>query len=213
MAANRVSIVPPRRTAEGVWTVDDDAAVVGLVLIGSRGFEGMATDRSDHDVIAVVTDGHSWANSRSRSVDVIVVPLDDFPGYAMPGHAESWNRYTFVHARVLGDHLGGRITELVRAKARLSDEEGRHLARGALDAYVNSCYRSLKNVRDRRSTAAHLDAADSLPHLLTALFAAYGRVRPYNKYLAWELRADPLAGSSVHPGPAVAPARTNPARR
>jgi hypothetical protein len=58
---------------------------------------------------------------------------------------------------------------------------------------VNGAYRSAKNHRDGRTDEAHLDAAESLPHLLTALFALHRRVRPYNKYLGWELRQHPLA--------------------
>ena len=38
-----------------------------------------------------------------------------------------------------------------------------------------------------------LDAAESVAWLLDVVFALAGRVRPYNKYLAWELRTHPLA--------------------
>jgi hypothetical protein len=58
---------------------------------------------------------------------------------------------------------------------------------------VNGAYRSAKNRRDGRPDEVHLDAAESLPHLLTTMFALHRRVRPYNKYLGWELRQHPLA--------------------
>jgi hypothetical protein len=38
----------------------------------------------------------------------------------------------------------------------------------------------------------HLDAAESVPYALEVLFALHRRVRPYNKYLQWELERQPL---------------------
>ncbi len=43
-------------------------------------------------------------------------------------------------------------------------------------------------------TAARLDAADSIAPLLTFLFAVHGRVRPFNKFLRWELEQFPPVG-------------------
>jgi hypothetical protein len=42
--------------------------------------------------------------------------------------------------------------------------------------------------------AARLDAAESVPYFLTTLFALHERVRPFNKYLCWELEQHPLSG-------------------
>ena len=50
----------------------------------------------------------------------------------------------------------------------------------------------MKSHRDGRPEAAHLDAAESLPYALETLFALHRRVRPYNKYLRWELEHHPL---------------------
>jgi len=66
------------------------------------------------------------------------------------------------------------------------------IAAGALDAYVNSTYRSLKAERLGEVLGARLDAADAASHLLDALFALRGRVRPWSKYLRWELEVEPL---------------------
>lgn len=153
----------------------------------------MATEHSDYDVY-IITDGESaWGGTRSGDLDVAVSPLDEFGGYALPGHPQEWNRYSFAWANVLLDRRDGEITRLARAKGTLQPEEGRRLAAGALDAYVNGAYRSARNRRDGRPDEAHLDAAESLPHLLTTVFALHSRVRPYNKYLGWELRQHPLA--------------------
>jgi hypothetical protein len=40
--------------------------------------------------------------------------------------------------------------------------------------------------------AALLDAQESIPHYLDFVFTVHGRVRPYNKWLEWELRKHPL---------------------
>jgi hypothetical protein len=61
-----------------------------------------------------------------------------------------------------------------------------------LDAYVNSYYRSAKNARVGLELAALLDAQESIPWYLQFLFAVHGRVRPFNKWLEWELREHPL---------------------
>jgi len=67
-------------------------------------------------------------------------------------------------------------------------------ARARLDAYVNSYYRTLENARDGNRSAAGLDAAESFSNLLEFVFAAERRVRPYNKYLEWELGTHPRPG-------------------
>ncbi|HEX4254846.1 MAG TPA: hypothetical protein VH089_07145 [Streptosporangiaceae bacterium] len=178
-----------------VQRAQQDPAVVGLILTGSRARPGLATERSDYDVY-VITDGDpAWPSTRSPGLDEEVIPLAEFGRYALPGHPHEWNRYSFTWARVLLDRQDGEITRLTRAKGTLRPAEARRLAAGALDAYVNAAYRSAKNHRDARPTEAHLDAAESLPHLLTTLFALHRRVRPYNKYLGWELREHPLGGS------------------
>ena len=66
------------------------------------------------------------------------------------------------------------------------------LKRLALGGYINSTYRSLRNRMVGIELGAELDSAESLPNLLTAIFAFESRVRPFNKYLEWELRTHPL---------------------
>ena len=43
---------------------------------------------------------------------------------------------------------------------------------------------------------SHLDAAESVGPLLTTLFALDRRVRPFNKFLAFELSLEPLPGEA-----------------
>lgn len=86
----------------------------------------------------------------------------------------------------------GTIAPLVVAEGAIPEERRLPLARGALDAYVNSLYRSAKCWRNRNALGARLEAADSIGHLLTVIFALEGRHRPYYGYLERKLRAVPL---------------------
>jgi hypothetical protein len=94
---------------------------------------------------------------------VEVIPLEEFGGYALPGHPHEWNRYSFAWASVLLDRRDREITRLIRAKGSLRPRGGPAARGRALDAYVNGAYRSAKNRRDGRADEAHLDAAESLP--------------------------------------------------
>jgi hypothetical protein len=169
-----------------------DPNVVGLVLSGSQARDGMATAHSDYDLYLVTADGADWPPVRSAELDLSCMPLSAFRAYALPGHPADWDRYAFVHAKILVDKAD--IAAIVARKARLTVDESRDLALGAMGAYVNSGYRAAKSRRDGRKFAAHLDAVESLQHALTVMFAVHERVRPYNKCLAWELDRHPLPG-------------------
>ena len=92
--------------------------MAGLILSGSQARVGMATKRSDYDVYIItdasitdanITDGGpAGAGIRSGDLDVAVIPLDEFGGYALPGHPQEWNRYSFAWASVLLDRRDGR---------------------------------------------------------------------------------------------------------
>nr|BFE79838.1 hypothetical protein GCM10020093_024390 [Planobispora longispora] len=152
----------------------------------------MATRRSDYDVYLITADdGPVGEERRDALLDVTAMSLEEFRAHAMPGSGTEWNRYSFAHARILKDRPDGLIGELVSAKATLSAPEARQTAAAALDSFVNAVYRWLKNHRDGHAAEARLDAAESIPPLLTFLFALDHRVRPYNRYLAWELRNHP----------------------
>ncbi|HXH96094.1 MAG TPA: hypothetical protein VNH40_02695 [Gaiellaceae bacterium] len=55
----------------------------------------------------------------------------------------------------------------------------------------------MRNGERGLATAALLDGAESVSWFLEFLFAAHGRVRPYNKWLAWELEHHPLPPSQA----------------
>ena len=172
----------------------DDPSILGLVLSGSAA-RGMATERSDVDVYVVRADSADLETSRSPEIDEIPVSLDELEEVPPYGSNGWFYRWSFAYARVLRDEAAGRITAAVRRQAVLDDREQRSMLidHDRLDGWVNFAYRSLKSHRDGRALESRLDAAESVPWLMDSVFALAGRVRPYNKYLPWELREHPLA--------------------
>jgi hypothetical protein len=161
-----------------------DPDVVGVVLGGSRGKGALVTEHSDHDVWVIVREGgyERWATVHPfRHGDPVEVILRTVAAFER--HPPD---YTFAHVTPLVDR--GGIAELVAAKGRVDPAS----AAEPLDGYVNCYYRSAKNARDGRPLEARLDAAESIPYFLDFLFATFGRVRPYNKWLQWELEEYPL---------------------
>jgi hypothetical protein len=168
------------------------------VLTGSRGRDAFVRETSDWDVRLVVRD-ESFAEVADRlatphgsEIEVAVYSFAAFERVGEPGTETAWDRYSYVHARVLVDKLDGRIGQIVAGKAVLPEGIGPGLAAYELDDYVNAYYRALKNDRAGLAVEAHLDAAESIPPLLTTVFAVHDRVRPFNRFLAWELERFPL---------------------
>lgn len=179
---------------------DDDVA--GLVLTGSRGRGFKVRPDSDFDVRLVVTDESfedcvaRYATPHGSPVEVFVLRVTSFAHAGLPGHGSEWDRYSYVRAELVLDKLDGGIADLVAAKATLSEDEARSIAAHALDDYVNSYYRSARNHQNGLALESHLDAAESVGPLLTTLFALDRRVRPFNKFVAYELSLEPLPGEA-----------------
>ncbi|MER7275370.1 nucleotidyltransferase domain-containing protein [Dactylosporangium sp. NPDC000244] len=169
---------------------DADPAVLGVILTGSQA-RGTAGAWSDYDVVIVVAEQTvPWRHAtRTAELDEVVCTPD-----ALADTSVHWQRYAYRGARVLLDRLDGGIANLVERQAVLSNEEAGQHARTALDAYINQLYRAVKSHRDGRAEAAYLDEMESVPWLLETVFALFGRLRPYNKYLQWELEQFPLPG-------------------
>jgi hypothetical protein len=174
--------------------------LLGLVLSGSAG-RGYATEHSDLDVVVVLTDEAASTRTTVHGADldeavdswteIVTVPPFGTEGW--------WFRWSYAWAPVLLDRTGGELAAAVRRQATLTPDEADELLieHDRLDGWVNFAYRALKNHRDGRDLETRLDAAESVPWLLDVVFALAGRVRPYNKYLPWELRTHPLDGWSA----------------
>lgn len=173
-----------------------DPNVVGLVLTGSQARDGMANEHSDLDAYVILADPDPrWQTTRSAAVDLPVTTLAELRELPIDDNSDDWwQRYSFAHAKVLLDRSDGEVTRLVQAWGSLTPSEAHHVIAARLDGYVNWVYRSLKSFRDGRVFEARLDAVESLSWGLMVVFAMHGRVRPYNKYLRWELENHPLVG-------------------
>lgn len=171
--------------------------LLGLVLTGSAG-RGLATSRSDLDVFVVLTDEAASGRATDHSPDVDEIPVS-WSELTAPGEfgSEDWYaRWAFAWAPVLLDRTSGSLAAAVLAQARVDDAEAERILieHDRLDGWVNYAYRALKSDRDGRALERRLDAAESVPWLLDTIWSLAGRVRPYHKYLPWELRAHPLPG-------------------
>lgn len=172
------------------------------MLTGSQARDGMATEHSDIDVYVVLaTAAPEWRTTRSAEIDIPVCTLERLRQVPGPTDDAWWDRYSFTHAQVLMDRTGGEVTRLVEAWGWLSGPESKTLLESHVDGYANWVYRSLKNHRDGRLFEARMDAVESLPWALTVIFALQRRVRPYNKYLRWELERYPLDGEEWETAP------------
>lgn len=174
----------------------EDPDILAFWLDGSRG-KGRATAHSDHDCTLIVTSS-AWPARHerwpeTRGLDLTVWTLSQFEAAAGWGLPDAWRRYNYAYLTPLVDKTG-RIAALMAEKACVPADKLDGFVRASLDHFTNQVYRALKCLRDGDATAARLEAAEASGPLLDALFALNGgRLRPYYKYLAWELEAHPLA--------------------
>jgi len=159
----------------------EDDNVIGVVVHGSRGRGLHVHDGSDWDVVVVVRErtGHYDSEERGGELEASeVTSLADLPSWMLPG--VTWTTPALDKTGA----VAAELAEVTRVDSATAAEP--------LDDYVNSYYRSAKNARVGLGLASLLDAQESIPHYLDFLFTAHGRVRPYNKWLEWELREHPL---------------------
>jgi predicted nucleotidyltransferase len=165
-----------------------DENVLGVVVFGSRGKGAFVTEQSDWDVLVVVRELRGERPFRHGDrVETIEVTLDGLR------NQPAWNRYSLAWREPQLDKTGeiaAALREVVQVDPATAAEP--------LDGYVNSYYRSAKNAAIGLELAALLDAQESVGRLLEFLFAAHGRLRPYNKWLAWELEQHPLPEPSCN---------------
>ena len=160
----------------------DDDNVVGIVVFGSRGKGAFVTEASDWDVFVVVREHRGDRPFvHGAKLETVEVTLDELR------NQPAWNRYSLTWLEPQLDKTGEVVAAL--REAVCVDPA---LAAEPLDGYVNMLYRSLKNARVGLELASLLDAQESIPRFLEFVFAVHGRLRPYNKWLAWELETRPL---------------------
>jgi Nucleotidyltransferase domain len=163
--------------------------VVGLYVFGSRGRDFMVDERSDWDVCVVLADPEArerfdreFPYAHGARVEIVSTTLD-----GIRNESSEHGRYAAAHADVVLDKTGGELTRVVAEQESLPSGTRDAVVREALDGYINQTYRSLRY-------GTRLDAVEAIPYALRTIFALENRVRPYNKYLEWELRHHPLDG-------------------
>ncbi|MGH2977345.1 MAG: nucleotidyltransferase domain-containing protein [Gaiellaceae bacterium] len=163
--------------------------ILGLYVFGSRGRGYMVDERSDWDVCVVFAGAKAregfdreFTYAHGARVEIVSATLD-----AIRDDPSEHGRYAAAHADVVLDKTGGELARVVAEQESLPIGSRDAVVREALDGYINQTYRSLRY-------GTRLDAVEAVPHALRTIFALADRVRPYNKYLEWELRHHPLDG-------------------
>jgi predicted nucleotidyltransferase len=158
-----------------------DEHVIGVVLFGSRARGAYVDEHSDWDVYVVVREARGdRPSTHGDHVETIELTLEELGENA-------GDRYHLTWLEPQLDKTG-EVAAALRAAIAV-DPAG---AAQPLDAYVNSYYRSAKNARHDLALGSLLDAQESVHRWLEFVFAVHGRLRPYNKWLEWELREHPL---------------------
>jgi hypothetical protein len=171
-----------------------DPNVLGVALHGSRGFDAYVKEQSDVDAFVIVDhEPERWRTPHGGPVEAWPMTLEEFREHALPGNRDAWNRSAFLGVKVVLDKLDGEIARIVQRKRKLTDDEARAIVAVSLDDYINALFRSLHNLDAGRELEGRLDAMDTIPPLLTTVFALDARVRPFNKWLLHEVEARPLS--------------------
>jgi hypothetical protein len=140
------------------------------------------TEQSDWDFFVVMRELRgeypSEHGDRIEYSEVTLARFSDFPEYFKPA---------LLSVDVLLDKTGEVAEAIERATTVDPADAGE-----PLDGYVNMYYRSAKNARVGLELASLLDAQESIPYWLQFVFNVHGRIRPYNKWLEWELERQPL---------------------
>jgi hypothetical protein len=188
----------------------EDPAILAFWLGGSRGM-GRPTQWSDWDIGLIIADNayekfcaeiglaEGFQADWRPGVDLSARTFPQFEAFADWNSDERGYRYTFAHLKALIDKTG-RAQPLIDAKARVPAEAVTSFIHASLDHALNQAYRALKCLRDGDPLASRVEAAEGLNPFLDAVFALHdGRLRPYAKYLAWELTVHPLARLPMTP--------------
>ncbi len=181
---------------ELIETAKNDSNVIGLFATGSCG-KGMITEKSDYDATMIVKDEvkneyeNKYKGFGGILCDLSIKTMSDLKEAAAWVGPMSWDRYNYTHLKAEIDKTG-EIQKLIDEKGIVPVDKREEFVAAALDGFINQVFRSVKCYRDGNKIASQLEAADGLPSLLNAVFGLEGRIKPFYKYLDWELTNFPL---------------------
>ncbi|MBN2152032.1 MAG: hypothetical protein JW839_11330 [Candidatus Lokiarchaeota archaeon] len=126
------------------------------------------------------------------NMELMKQTVSQFRDEAAWGSPDQWGRYDSAWITAVVDKTG-EIQRILDEKGRIPPEQVKKFIERQLDTYINQFYRSLKCFRDGHVLGARLEANVGIECLFNVLFALHdGRLKPFYKYLAWELRTHPL---------------------
>ena len=159
-----------------------DDNVVGVIHSGSRGRGDYVHEDSDWDFFVVVRELRGeYPSEHGDHVEYAEITLERL------ADPPDWARPALLSVDLLLDKTG-EVAAAVQTATTVEPES----AGEPLDGYINMYYRSAKNARVGLELASLLDAQESIPWFLEFVFTVHGRLRPYNKWLEWELQRNPL---------------------
>lgn len=173
-----------------------DQNIIGLFSTGSCG-KGMITDESDFDATMIVKDAvideykNKYKGIGGILCDLSVKTMGELKEAAVWGGSMAWDRYNYTHLKAEVDK-SGEIQKIIDEKGIIPSDKKEEFVSASLDGFINQVYRSIKCFRDGNKIASQLEAADGLPSLLNAIFGLEDRIKPFYKYLDWELTNYPL---------------------
>ncbi|HEY1427090.1 MAG TPA: nucleotidyltransferase domain-containing protein [Caulobacteraceae bacterium] len=183
---------------------EEDPTILAFWLGGSRG-KGRPTEHSDYDIMILVAEDAykpfcrelglegSFQGDWRPGIDLGVGTLRGFEAAAAWDSPERGYRYGHAHVKALLDKTG-KAQALIDAKACVPRDAVAAFIDASLDHAINQAYRALKCLRDGDPGASRLEAAEGVNPFFDAVFALHGgRLRPYYKYLRWELENWPLS--------------------
>lgn len=171
---------------------DPDAE--GLLLSGSRG-AGVHDHESDYDLQWVLADSaFDQRQERGEPLHIRHHPIDSRLDVSYTCLRElrviaaraSWELPAYTTAVVLYDHQG-HLTSLLHDMIIVPADRANTDVLGWFDAYLNAFYRSLKAWRRGNVLGAHLQASESVMHLVRVLFALERRWPPYHDRLLTQI--------------------------
>lgn len=185
----------------------EDPNVTGVLLAGSRA-KGMEHDGSDTDAYIIFENNtkanyiekfkkETNKNYASLLVDLSnrsIQTLKEFEAFAEFGSEYGWDRYNIIRSKIEIDKTKGKLRKILEQKKKLSASEREMVLHQHFGDYLTHSYRLVRGTMDNHKVGTMLDSADVISHLLWTYFALHDRVRPYNKYLEWELDNFPIKG-------------------